>query len=211
MKKVLYLVVIAAAFSACSKKNNTPPAPVPASVVISGTTYPTVVIGSQTWTSLNYNGPGGENYNNSATDIAADGKLYTMAEAQAITLPAGWRLPIAADYNQLLQGLGGTLVGSSPTNYGVSQTVALELMSASGWTGDNGNNQLGFNARPVGYYSGSATQFLRAGTDAFFIISTTGIDINIPLSLDVSLDQTAVNYYMDGTDNRLSLRFVKDN
>jgi uncharacterized protein (TIGR02145 family) len=211
MKKILYLALTASAlFTACSKKSNTQPTPVATSVVIGGTTYPTVVIGTQTWTAVNYNGPGGENYNNSATNIPANGKLYTLAEAQAVTLPAGWELPTAADYNLLLKNIGGAL--QTTGDYSVNPTIALELMSTSGWTtGANGNNQLGFNAQPVGDYDAEAAQFLRAGTDAFFMINNTGAAIYDPLSVDVSQDQTEVAYFFGGLVYRLSVRFVKNN
>jgi uncharacterized protein (TIGR02145 family) len=55
---------------------------------------------------LLYNGPGGVNYNNDATNNAADGKLYTVAEAKAISLPAGWRLPAGNDFASLLNVIG---------------------------------------------------------------------------------------------------------
>ena len=210
MNKALILILIAViTFSACSKSNTAQPATqAPTYVTINGTNYNIVTIGNQTWTSINYNGDGGENYNNGANDPAL-GKLYTMAEAQAVTLPSGWRLPSADDYNTLLQGLGGGKTSNG--NYGVSNTIALELMSTTGWTTTNGSNQLGFNARPAGFYSGPATQFLYAGTEAFFLINTSATNANIPLSFAVALNQTVVDYFSDGTNNRESVRFVKDN
>lgn len=209
MKKILYLAFVAIiTFTACSKKGNTP-APVATTVVINGTTYPTVVIGSQTWTAVNYNGDGGLNYNNSATNIPADGKLYTPAEAAAITLPSGWRLPTAADYNNLFAGLGG--VQNNTSNYGVSQAIALELMSTTGWTDTNGNNKLGFNARPVGECNTSSNLFTRAGMDAFFMIDNPSQNVYTPLSVDVSADQTEVNYFFNNSGYHISVRFVKDN
>jgi len=211
MKKLLYLACIAVtALAGCSKSSNPPLTPLPTSVTINGTAYPIVLINGQTWTTVNYNGPGGVNYDDSLVNTPADGKLYTVAEAQAINLPAGWHLPTAADYNQMLQSLGGNELGTTG-NYSVTQNVAVQLMSTTGWTGTEGNDNIGFNARPVGYYSGPGAQFERAGTDAFFIIDTSPANSTIPLSLDVSLNQTAVNHYSDGTDNRMSVRFVKDN
>ena len=208
MKKIFLVHVIALiTLAGCSKKGNSP-APVPTSVVIAGTTYPIVTIGSQTFTAINYNGPGGENFNNSDTNVPADGKLYTMAEAQAITLPAGWRLPVAADYNKMLKDLGGTFFSNS-TNYTVPESVALQLMSTTGWNQTQGNNQLGFNARPVGYFF---VQFAGAGDYAFFLCNTpqTGGN-NEPLSLEVTPGQTAVYPFVIGTVAKWTVRFVKDN
>ena len=211
MKKIIYLsLIMVTVITACSKKNNPQPQQQQSkTVTINGNTYSTVVIGSQTWTAVNYNGAGGVNYNNSATNDAVLGKLYTYTEAQSIALPSGWRVPTASDYNSMLAGLGGTKLDLA--DYGVSNTVALEFMSATGWTGINGNNQLGFNAYPAGVYSAGATAFLYAGQQAFFIIETDGINVNIPLNFSVAPLQTQVNHFFDGTQNRASLRFVKDN
>jgi len=211
MKKTIGLaLIIVTAVSACSKKSNPQPQQGQSkTVVINGTTYSTVVIGSQTWTAVNYNGAGGANYNNSATNDPVLGKLYTYAEAQAISLPSGWRVPTADDYNKMLSGLGGTKLDL--TDYGVNNAVALEFMSTTGWTGTNGNNQLGFNAYPAGVYSQGANAFLYAGQQAFFLIETDGINVYISLNFSVAPLQTQVNHFFDGTLNRASLRFVKDN
>ncbi|HEY8929091.1 MAG TPA: FISUMP domain-containing protein [Mucilaginibacter sp.] len=91
-------------FVSCSKKSDTRPND--NSVTINGTNYSVVAIGGQTWTSVNYNGEGGINYNNGSINNAADGKLYTIAEAQAIKLPKGWRLPTRDDFNKLLVSIG---------------------------------------------------------------------------------------------------------
>jgi len=105
MKKLLFpLFIITVIFTACSKKSNVV---APTNMVyINGNDYSTVVIGNQTWTSVNYNGAGGVNYNNQATNNPADGKLYTLAEVNAIPLTGNWRLPTEDDYNNLLSSIG---------------------------------------------------------------------------------------------------------
>ncbi len=147
---------------------------------------------------------------NSATNIPADGKLYTLDEAEAIVLPAGWRLPTTADYNQLLIGIGGVAENLGSLAY---QAQALELMSTTGWTDNNGNNKLGFDAVPAGEYSEGASQFIYEGTAAFFLIDTPPDQNGIvnPLSLNFSGGQAQVNYYTSGPSSRMSVRFVKSN
>ena len=87
-------VILIISASGCSKKNETK---APANTVsIGGDNYNTIVIGTQTWTATNYNGPGG---------LVG---LYTIAQATAISLPAGWRLPAKNDFDNLLKLAGGT-------------------------------------------------------------------------------------------------------
>jgi hypothetical protein len=104
MKKVFTLVIIATVvLLSCSKKNNDP---IPlnlksadSTVTIGGDVYPVVKIGTQTWTSVNYRGPGGI-FNTGYMDTynVQHGKLYTPQEANQIILPAKWRLPTYDDY-----------------------------------------------------------------------------------------------------------------
>src|ERR1700743_30048 len=101
MKKVIFFCCTASAvLYGCSKK--TEPNPGLNSVVIENTAYATVVIGNKTWTSQNYDGPGGVYYNNNASNSRANGKLYTFSKANAVQLPAGWRLPNQDDYSYLI-------------------------------------------------------------------------------------------------------------
>jgi len=86
MTKIKLLFIAAAMLLyGCSKKASVA-TPTEHFVYISDYTYQTVVIGSQTWTAVNYNGPGGEAYEN-GIDTVAQGKLYTMAEAAAYPSP----------------------------------------------------------------------------------------------------------------------------
>jgi len=220
MKKILYqalVVAIAFTFIGCSKSSSSPQ---PVSVLVEGTVYPTVVIGSQTWTSLNYNGPGGENYNNSTTNIPLFGKLYTLEEARAIPLPKGWELPTAADYNLLLKNAGGvpqtrdvngvTVISS---NYMVGSFSAVELMSTSRWQGTNGNNQLGFNAQPAGDGAADTQNFYSLYSSAFFIVNdfTANNSHYLAVQISCSPPQAAISDYDLGIDFRGSVRFVKNN
>lgn len=201
----------------CSKKNNDQPSN---TVTINGTDYKTVTIGSQTWTAVNYNGSGGTNYNNSSTNNPTYGKLYTLAEAKAIALPKGWRLPTKGDIEKLLTGLGAT--GTSDVGVDGGGTVAIKLKSKSDWTPKQGNNSSGFNAYPAGdvnnttyEYINSLTMFWSSNVDTYndpYVLEInnlpTGPTVNVNDDGDAGLDY--VPAAVAGTF-RVSLRFVKDN
>ncbi|OKS85673.1 FISUMP domain-containing protein [Mucilaginibacter polytrichastri] len=155
MKKIALLALTALTLFSCSKGGSndaTPTTPTPTSVTISGTDYPIVKIGTKTWTSSNYNGDGGVNYAFSTTNNATYGKLYTMAEAKAISLPTGWRLPTRQDFIDLLKAAGTTSTNSDG-DITIDGTASTKLRSVTVWTYINGTNTLGFNAYPVGVSS----------------------------------------------------------
>src|SRR5580698_8233523 len=143
MKKLLSVIIITGVMlTSCSKKSTPTPTQLSNTVTISGTAYTTVVTGTQTWTTVNYNGTGGVNYNNSSTNNPNYGKLYTLAEAQAISLPTGWRLPTQTDATRLLVYAGAT--GTSNIGADGDSTVSIKLKSKSAWTLTQGNNNSGF-------------------------------------------------------------------
>ena len=147
MKKILLLIYISFSLAGCSNKNGA--AKPEYAVTINGQNYPTVVIGSQTWTSVNYNGPGGVNYNNSANNDPVYGKLYSYSEAKAISPPLGWRLPTQSDFSTLFITLG---VSPDNQNYFVlPDSTGRKLMSTTTWANGTGNNMTGFNAVGSGF------------------------------------------------------------
>jgi uncharacterized protein (TIGR02145 family) len=220
MKHVLLFMLAAMlSFTSCSKKNtDATPITTTSTVTISGTNYSTVAIGTQTWTTVNYNGTGGVNFNNGATNSIIYGKLYTLDEANAISLPTDWRIPTNADIEKLVTYLGGTkntqghVVGDA--------TAAQKLMSKDNWTNGSGSNNTGFNAYPGGdFYS---SNWLAYGIGGYFITSTvnyavpTNPQINIldiVHSKDTHTEETSTvtDQYAYHTTDRYSVRFVKDN
>ena len=216
MKKLLYFAFITGIlFTACSKKNDTTPKP-DNSVTINGTAYSTGVIGSQTWTSANFNGPGGVNYNNDAANNAAYGKLYTVAEAKAISLPAGWRLPTGNDFVLLLVAIGKNASTHIGSYYG-DDPSGLKLMATTDWQFfGSGSNSTGFNALPAGFYNniynGGTPGFAGKGDYALFLTST---GVNLPdnfyiYKINPNPEFGFGGYIIYATD-RASVRFVKDN
>ncbi|HEY4198653.1 MAG TPA: FISUMP domain-containing protein [Mucilaginibacter sp.] len=207
MKKVCLVFITILALASCSKKSD--PGPNSNYVTINGTNYSIVVIGGQTWTSVNYNGDGGVNYNNGAND-PLNGKLYTIAEARAVKLPNGWRLPTPADFNKLLVAIGAIYQNQLTGNYYISGDLTLKLMSKTGWTGTEGTNQSGFNARPVGIYFGNPdVPFSPSGLFTDFVVdapSTNGF-----ISFKVSASDAELEYDIYDATARQPVRFVKDN
>ena len=215
MKKPLFFVfTLMVTISACSKKSNAPATPT--IVYINGADYSTVVMGSQTWTAENYDGDGGEVFNN-GPDTGTNGKLYTIAESEAITLPTGWRIPTRDDFNSLLASLG---VSEPPkgSNSGndASGPPVRELMSTSGWINGSGNDASGFNALPVGFYGAgfNANQsFQWKGTNAVFICSSNynGTPLCFYIYQYPSANLAGTGSYVVLPTDRASVRFVKDN
>jgi hypothetical protein len=62
MKLKRYTLILLVLFLAACKKERQP-SPDPSAVSINGESYPTVVIGKQEWTTINYNGAGGKEGN----------------------------------------------------------------------------------------------------------------------------------------------------
>jgi uncharacterized protein (TIGR02145 family) len=217
MKKLLILTLtVGTLLASCSKKSSTTPTTPSNTVTINGTAYSTVTIGTQTWTTVNYNGNGGVNYNNGGTNNPTYGKLYTLAEAQAITLPTGWHLPTQTDISTLLTYLGAK--GTSEIGVDGDSTVSIKLKSKTAWTFNEGNNSSGFNAYPVGVlgngsFSGinEQAEFWTSTADAYsdeYTLNITNLQDGPNVDNIAGLDYVPVNSV---TTFGLSIRFVKNN
>jgi uncharacterized protein (TIGR02145 family) len=208
MKKLLYFtLVICLTLSACSKKSDVKPN----TVSINGAVYSTVVIGTQTWTTTNYNGPGGQDQSPSPF---SSGKFYTFAEAQAIPLPKGWRVPTGADFDNLAILAGATKDSGGGVDY---RSINIsKLISTNSWPLGLGTDSLGFNALPAGYTPAPGV-FGDQGTLAWFWSSTT--DHNQYELIFQIVQQSVQNSGAGvagigpdfGSGIAASVRFVKDN
>ena len=188
--------------AACSDNND--PAPDPGSdafITIEGQNYATVKIGTQTWTSANYAGPGGSAYDNSKPEF---GKYYSLVEVKAIALPAGWRLPTLEDYEKLAANYDITL----PTNGSHTEKIKA-LISKTNWNHVQGTNTSGFNAHPGGYVYVNGPPI--PGDIAEFW-ATEGKTFSIQ---EAGAEQTGLRltFYQsdDSPDYKFNVRFVKDN
>lgn len=213
MKQQIFLLMLSAsvAFTSCRKNNSNPEDP--NTVEISGTKYATVKIGTQTWTSVNYNGPGGVNYNDGANDPTL-GKLYSFQEVKEISgLPSGWRVPSEADLKKLLAIVGAEMDGD---DIFTDSDASKKLMSTMGWTntGLSGTNTTGLNLMPTGYLfvsSSNSKRYSDKGKLASFWTSTavqiiTGSTNSgptygyIPILFEISTETS------DSNDNNIGLK-----
>jgi len=237
MRKLLQLSLIIPFLLIGCKKSNVKPAPVVLpTVTINGADYSYVKIGNLYWTTVNYNGPGGVNYDDSTVNLPAYGKYYTFAEATSITLPTGWRLPTFADFENLMNTVGKVDTGvASFHEYPLDSVYSVKLRSTTGWGQFNGTNTSGFNALPAGfyYYQGvipNSPTWYQKGSSASFWSSTPGPPAVVPTApagyspytfgfnsftspakvpgLATILGVSV--YYTVDTYYRSSIRFVKD-
>lgn len=180
-----------------------------------------IVIGTQKWTTVNYNGEGGLNYNSSTTNDPIVGKFYTLQEAKAFLLPKGWRVPTIQDYTKLCEFAGSKFKDKDGYPDNDSPTTA-RLMSTTGWKADGhiGKNSIGFNAVPTGYYNDGA--FIGNASSSqpitIFLTTSTAIDLSggkmvfgIYKLQNDGYNKGVFSIATDITKVRYSLRFVKDN
>jgi len=177
--------------------------PIPSSdiITIGGTEYQTTKIGTLTWTTLNYAGPGGVYYD-ASNSKPEYGKYYSLAELKDIELPEGWRIPTEADYIALAEFYSITI--PSP----ISQGDAIKsLTSTTHWTHVQGMNTSGFNAYPGGYIFGISDPI---GGDIAEFWTVGGHTLSIQ-EAGANQSSLRITFYDSSTspDYRFNVRFVK--
>ncbi len=122
-----------------------------------GKTYKTVTINGKEWMAENlaYDvGSGCWAYNNSASNEAKYGRLYTW-EAAKVACPTtdGWHLPTDAEWEQLAQFISTDNGGYSKVEDNWN-SVGKHLKAKSGWYNfGNGTDDYGFAGLPAGFRS----------------------------------------------------------
>ncbi len=125
-----------------------------------GNKYKTVCVGDKVWMAENvrYNSSGSVVYNDSVIYESTYGRLYDwLSVVNEDVCPAGWHLPTNAEWQELIDANGGTLVAGKA------------LKSASGWEfNGSGTNSSGFNALPAGYWDWALNKFNNSGRTTIF-------------------------------------------
>lgn len=168
-------------------------------VVIAGGTYPVVDIGTRQWTATNHAGPGGRPFREGLKPEY--GRYYLWTEVATIALPAGWRIPTIADYQDLASSQGVVFTGTSAH----SQSALGRLVSTNHWLHVPGTNASGFNAFPTGYsYNGSDP--IDGDIAEFWVASAVSASIQ-----ETALGSHRMGFY-DSSSNpyQFTIRFVRD-
>ena len=191
------------------------------SVTYDNDTYPTVVIGSQTWfaKNLNYNPNSGSSacYENEDSNCAVYGRLYDWATAMGLPsscnsancssqiqskhrgiCPVGWHIPTHLDWETLLDYAGGHWVAGT------------KLKAISGWNGNgNGTDQYGFSALPGGGLSDG--NFKNVGNYGFWWFTNDSEDrIGAAWSWFMVYDDDKVDANIYYRSSLFSVRCVQD-
>jgi uncharacterized protein (TIGR02145 family) len=121
-----------------------------------GKIYKKAVIGGKTWMTqnLNYQTPKGSLcYDNDSSNCDKYGRLYDFKTAKS-ACPAGWHLPAAKEWGDLIKAAGGKSVTVETEMDPVIEWrggAGKKLKSKSGWNENgNGTDDYGFSALPGG-------------------------------------------------------------
>jgi uncharacterized protein (TIGR02145 family) len=200
---LVLLLGLSIILNSCQKNPASPPLPsTPTTVRIGEANYSVHLIGSQLWTILNYAGPGGRAFK-TGTEKPEYGRYYTFAEAKAIPMPTGWRLPTMQDYLIMAQQQGIIFTNGRATN----QEAIKKLTSVTNWRSIAGTNASEFNAYPAGYWfennepqEGDIVEFWTAEGNTISIQENAAGQTHI------------IRFYNNSTSTayRFNLRFVRD-
>jgi uncharacterized protein (TIGR02145 family) len=137
LKTILLLVLVSTLLTVGCKKKTTTPPPDPNKCeditdARDGQTYKVVKIGDQCWMAenLNFETPSESScYGNDPTNCDQWGRIYTY-NAVKDACPDGWRLPTKADFDTLIDEVGGT--GTAGTALKVGGTSGFNAILAGG-------------------------------------------------------------------------------
>ncbi len=188
-------------YSLSSCRDNDSIEPTIEGVLIDGKEYATLKIGSQIWTTTNYEGQGGVSYDKE-NSRPYYGKYYTNAELATIPIPEGWRIPTQEDYAKLAQFYEIEI----PSNGNHTESIK-SLMATTHWEHVIGTNTSGFNAYPAGYAFGSISPI--EGEIAEFWTSE-GTTLSIQEGADFSTLRILFYQSDNSPDFRFNVRFVKN-
>lgn len=166
-----------------------------------GQVYTFKHIGSQVWMTqnLNYATDSSLCNNNQAANCAVYGRLYNWAEAQQAA-PAGWHLASDAEWQVLVDYLGGKTVAGG-------KMKAVSSLWQSGNTG--ATNSSGFTGLPGGLRDGNEFDFYDLGRTAYFWTSNeyNGTEAAYWYLYNAIASTNRSTYFKNGS---LSVRCIRD-
>ncbi len=205
------LFFIISIFSSCKKdkdSNSSSPAPNKTGTFTDtrdGHVYNWVEIGNQVWMTENLAYmPRLANvwaYNNDENNVQVYGYLYSWETALTIA-PDGWHLPGQAEWETLVNSLGGTEA---------AYNKLLEKGNTHWGTPNEANNESGFTALPSGYFDQRDNTFNSMGSLTMFH-STTEYPGNTSSAMGLILNQNFKEAGIEGRPKDLALpvRCVKN-
>jgi uncharacterized protein (TIGR02145 family) len=136
-----------------------------------GKRYKTVKIGNQTWLAENLNYSGNNNslgvyYGSGTTPGNAEpfpkaGRLYTFAEATAVgansIIPPGWHLPSDAEWDTLVNFIGGASGGGTKLKSRNSEQPQSAAWNPNSGNPGDGTDNYGFTGLPGGHRTTDST------------------------------------------------------
>ena len=180
---------------------------VPPSDVVKGTfkdkrdgrKYRTVTIGNQTWMAenLKFKSAKSSCYENADSNCVKFGRLYPWNEA-VDACPAGWRLPMNADWDTLIASVGGKSLAGKMLKV-TEGWFGSEIIGGS-WTSfsHNGSDDYGFSVIPVFYHESAK------------FWNYTEYDSYESYLMILSAKNDSVSLTMDSKHREYSVRCIKD-
>ncbi len=169
-----------------------------------GPVFDEVTIGSQTWMSKNLviddGGEGIYHFDNVTANDVNFGTQYYYTWDAAVRVASsieGWHLPTVDEWNELANAVGG------------SDIAGTKLKSTTGWNnGNNGTDDYGFTALPVGQSNSQSSGVIDLGRYARFWTSNGGGAWGYKITLAES--GYTYDWSSDWTSNGYSVRLIKD-
>lgn len=160
----------------------------------------TMLIGNQVWMCRNYDAaiPGSKVYGNDEANAAIYGRLYSLAQIRtAGFLPYGWKFPTQADWQELIDYVGGDSVAAG----------ILKELGTDHWLDPNDStDEYEFTALPGGFFS--ALSFGGLNEQGLFWAKDSAVEAGTYVQMSYD---SAVAQLVDGfiTGNFLSVRLLK--
>jgi uncharacterized protein (TIGR02145 family) len=202
------LLLLSITFYQCDEsEDKATPLEVPENVTdFDGNVYESIKIGNQIWMAENLrttHTPTGVAItsfapNSNEVNIAEYGRLYTYTDAVAAT-PTGWRIPTKADFEILINFLGGADIAGAKLKH--------ESFFAPPDPTNTSVNESGFSAKGAGYKVGSSIFAFRAYTGYWSEEKVVG-----ETSIVYTLGSDRNNLAEEGYSHQLgfSVRYIRD-